>query len=143
MRRRLGTARQRRPKFSYEFSRDFVKAGKFIVPANAEPVQCHIAACHAWIGRGLPCETVRDMMLEPVEVRFRNTDERPTIVEFLSDHGALYNTSRPTPWRMSRTTRCAHPCEQRAVELLRCLKFFLLVLLAGSGTVEWSGRFCC
>lgn len=113
------------------------------MPANAEPVQCHIAACHAWIGRVLPCETVRDMMLEAVEVRFRNTDERATIVEFLSDHGAFYGISRLPRWRMNLTTRRAHSCEQRAVELLRCLKFLLLVLLAGSGTVEWSGRFCC
>jgi transposase InsO family protein len=44
-----------------------------------------IIAWRAWIGRGLPGEPVRDMMIEAIEARFGSTDERTITVEFLSD----------------------------------------------------------
>lgn len=46
-----------------------------------------IIAWRAWIGRGLPGELVRCMMIEAVEARFGSTDERAITVEFLSDNG--------------------------------------------------------
>jgi len=45
-----------------------------------------IASC-AWIGRGLPGEPVREIMIDAVETRFGSTDERAITVEFLSDNG--------------------------------------------------------
>jgi transposase InsO family protein len=49
-----------------------------------------IIAWRAWIGRGLPGEPVRDMMIEAVEARFGSTDERAITLEFLSDNGGAF-----------------------------------------------------
>lgn len=49
-----------------------------------------IIAWRAWIGRGLPGEPVRDMMIEAVETRFGSTDERAVTLEFLSDNGGAF-----------------------------------------------------
>jgi putative transposase len=45
-----------------------------------------IIAWRAWIGRGLPGEPLRDMMIEAVEARFGSTDQRAITLEFLSDN---------------------------------------------------------
>jgi putative transposase len=51
---------------------------------------CEIIAWRAWIGRGLPGEPVRDMMIEAVEARFGSTDQRAIALEFLSDNGGAF-----------------------------------------------------
>lgn len=52
-----------------------------------------IIAWRAWIGRGLPGEPVRDMMVEAVEARFGAADERVVTVEFLSDNGGAFRAN--------------------------------------------------
>lgn len=49
-----------------------------------------IIAWRAWLGRGLPGEPVRDMMIEAVEARFGTADERAITLEFLSDNGGAF-----------------------------------------------------
>ena len=49
-----------------------------------------IIAWSAGIGRGLPGEPVRHMMIEEVETRFGSTDEWAVSLEFLSDNGDAF-----------------------------------------------------
>ncbi|MEH6437410.1 hypothetical protein [Massilia sp. DD77] len=51
------------------------------------PSSWQIIARRAWIGRGLPGEPVRDMMIEAVEARCGSTDERAIAVDCSRDHG--------------------------------------------------------
>lgn len=54
-----------------------------------------IMAWRAWIGRGLPGEPVREMLIEAVEKRFGSTEGVPAdhVLEFLSDNGGAYIAS--------------------------------------------------
>jgi putative transposase len=49
-----------------------------------------IIAWRAWVGRGLPGEPVREMLIEAVEKRFGSVDARPAGLEFLTDNGGAY-----------------------------------------------------
>lgn len=51
-----------------------------------------IMAFRAWVGKGLPGEPVRDMLIEAVEKRFGAVDALPAghKLEFLSDNGGAY-----------------------------------------------------
>jgi putative transposase len=49
-----------------------------------------IIAWRAWVGRGLPGEPVREMLIEAVEKRFGSVDAHPAGLEFLTDNGGAY-----------------------------------------------------
>jgi transposase InsO family protein len=51
-----------------------------------------VMAWRAWVGKGLPGEPVRDMLVEAVEKRFGAVDAIPAqhALEFLSDNGGAY-----------------------------------------------------
>jgi hypothetical protein len=51
-----------------------------------------VMAWRAWVGKGLPGEPVRDMLIEAVEKRFGAVDAIPAqhALEFLSDNGEAY-----------------------------------------------------
>jgi putative transposase len=51
-----------------------------------------IMAYRAWVGKGLPGEPVREMLIEAVEKRFGAVEAIPTghLLQFLSDNGSAY-----------------------------------------------------
>ena len=49
-----------------------------------------IISWRAWLGRGLPGEPVREMLIEAVEKRFGDVDAGPSELEFLTDNGGAY-----------------------------------------------------
>ena len=51
-----------------------------------------ILAFRAWVGKGLPGEPVREMLIEAVEKRFGTVEAIPAghVLEFLSDNGGAY-----------------------------------------------------
>jgi transposase InsO family protein len=51
-----------------------------------------VVAWRAWLGKGLPGEPVREMLIEAVEKRFGSTEGVPAghALEFLSDNGGAY-----------------------------------------------------
>ena len=49
-----------------------------------------IIAWRAWVGRGLPGEPVREMLIEAVEKRFGSVEATPEGLEFLTDNGGAY-----------------------------------------------------
>jgi putative transposase len=53
-----------------------------------------IIAWRAPIGRDLPVEPVRNMMIEAVQTRFGSADERAVTLEFLSDNGGAFRANK-------------------------------------------------
>jgi transposase InsO family protein len=51
-----------------------------------------VMAWRAWVGKGLPGEPVREMLIEAVELRFGNVEAIPAghTLEFLTDNGGAY-----------------------------------------------------
>ncbi len=53
-----------------------------------------IIAWRAWLGRGLPGEPIREMLIEAVEARFGSVEAKPAVLEleFLADNGSAYRS---------------------------------------------------